>query len=100
MVYSDRLSKLSLSSRRCFAGLAFLTRPALSFVDTELERDISLRSSVSIASSVNDSTFVSGICVPGVQSPLLSSLPNMRSRALAYAASLSSRDNLQQISKR
>ena len=47
MVYSDRLSKLSLSSRRCLGGLLRLLCPDLSLVDTELERDISLPSSVS-----------------------------------------------------
>lgn len=54
MVYSDLLSKLSLSSRRCFAGLTLLLCPALSFVDTELERDISLPSSVSARTVSND----------------------------------------------
>ena len=35
------------------------------------------------------------IKLPGVASPVLSSLPKMRSLALLYAASRSSRDNLQ-----
>lgn len=99
MVYSDRLSKLSLSSRRCFAGLLLLLWPDLSLVDTELERDISLPSSVSTELFADGFMLAKyGGIIPGVASPLFTSLPKMRSRALLYAASLSSLDNLESIS--
>ena len=49
-MYWDLTSKLSESSLRCLGGLGLLFWLARSLVETELERDISLPSSVSGAS--------------------------------------------------
>ncbi len=48
-VYWDLTSKLSESSLRCLGGLGLLFWLARSLVESELERDISLPSSVSVA---------------------------------------------------
>ena len=98
-MYWDLTSKLSESSLRCFVCFGFLFWLARSLVETELERDISLPSSISeplVSKGLHKSSESS---LPGVTSPAFSSFPNMRSLALLYAASLSSRDNLGPVSK-
>ncbi len=54
----------------------------LSFVETELERDISLPSSLSNIHVSRGQIIVIVAEIPGVVSPALSSLPNIRSLAL------------------
>lgn len=82
-MYWDLTSKLSESSLRCLGGLGLLFWLARSLVETELDRDISLPSSVSAANSYIRTTLEAEVVsIPGVTSPVFSSFPNIRSLAL------------------